>query len=417
MTSSPFIESLDKQFNALLTGMNGRGAHRQAAWDRFKEMGLPTRKSEEWKYTHIIPYLKADITPRAKKEDAPFIGRGVVPELKDSAYYFVNGFARFQDDDVVRSIRTYQDSIETKNPFGDPFVEMNRALATDGAFIHVKAAEVLHEVIYVPFITSTEGTAGRWLDSYVNHVRIDDEAEAHVILHHIHQNPTAENMTNFVTRVSVGVNSVLQLYLIQNLRSEAIQLNHLEIELATASKVSTHTVNWGSKLSRNSLNIHMGGEGCEAHLYGLYNLNDHHHLDNRTLVDHAVPNCMSNELYKGILDEQATSVFNGKIIVRPDAQKTNAFQANPNILLSNEATINSKPQLEIFADDVKCTHGATVGHLDEDAMFYLRSRGLGHNNARHMLIQAFAEEVIEKIGVEPLRTYLSNQLDAELQIP
>lgn len=416
VTTTPFIEGLEKTFGAVLANVNGRSAYRQAAWNRFKEIGLPTRRSEEWKYTHIIPYLKP-FAPRMREEDAPFIGRGVIPELKDSAYYFVNGFARFSEPSTVRSNPSRYDSIEPANPFLDPFVELNRALATDGVVIDIPASSDLSDVIYVPFITSTEGVTGRWLDSYLNHIRVGDNARVRLIMHHIHQDAAAENMANFVTTVSVGENSSVELYLVQNLRSEAIQLNHIEVSLATSSKITTHTVNWGSKLSRNSLNIRMGGEGCEAQLFGLYNLNDHHHLDNRTLVDHAVPNCMSNELYKGILDEQATSVFNGKIIVRPDAQKTNAFQSNPNILLSNDATINSKPQLEIFADDVKCTHGATVGHLDEDALFYLRSRGLGHNDARHMLIQAFAEEVIEKITVEPLRTYLSNQLQAELQIP
>jgi Fe-S cluster assembly protein SufD len=246
---------------------------------------------------------------------------------------------------------------------------------------------------------------------------VGDNAFARVILHQIHQDATAENMTNFVTAITIGDNSSVEVYFVQNLKSASIQLNHTEAVIGASSTLTTHTVNWGSRLTRNSLNIRLDGEGSEAHLYGLYNLNAHHHLDNRTVVDHAVPNCMSNERYKGILDDHATSVFNGKIIVRPDAQKTNAFQSNPNILLSNDATINSKPQLEIFADDVKCTHGATVGHLDEDAMFYLRSRGLGHNDARHLLIQAFAEEVIAKISIEPLRLFLSNQLHAELQIP
>jgi Fe-S cluster assembly protein SufD len=167
---------------------------------------------------------------------------------------------------------------------------------------------------------------------------------------------------------------------------------------------------------RNNLNIVFDAEYCESHLYGLYCLKGQTHIDNHTVVDNVKPHCFSNELYKGIMDENATGVFNGKIFVRKDAQKTNAYQSNKNILLSENASVNTKPQLEIFADDVKCSHGCTVGSLDEEALFYLRSRGLNKENARSLLLRAFAIDILEKIQLEPIRSYVEKLISQRLEI-
>lgn len=426
MSSATFIESLERSFTDLLPQLNGTRELRQSAWDAFVQRGLPTRKWEEWKYSPIAALLKHGFTPRTQKQDAHFTGRGILPELKDSAEFFVNDFYRANAGaTTVTSSLTRSDSPAWPiNLDEDPFVSLNRALALDGAVINIEDSRHIERPIYLAFITgpahgglAQQAPTERWLDSYLNRIVVGNNAYVRIIVHIIHQDAEAENMGNMVSMIDIGDNSNVELAIVNNLRSDSIQLTHTEVSVGRSSTFTAHAVCWGSKFARNNLNIRLTGEDSEANLYGLYTLSDNHHLDNRTLVEHAVPNCLSNELYKGILDEKATSVFNGKIMVRPDAQKTNAFQSNPNILLSDDATVNSKPQLEIFADDVKCTHGATVGHLDEEALFYLRSRGLGQRDARHLLIEAFAEEVLQKISVSALREHLSNQLHAELQIP
>jgi Fe-S cluster assembly protein SufD len=191
-------------------------------------------------------------------------------------------------------------------------------------------------------------------------------------------------------------------------------INYMEVYQERASRFDGFTLTTSCTLARNNLNVILNGEGSEAHLYGLYEIDGQEHVDNRTIMDHAVPNCFSNELYKGILRDKAEGVFNGKIIVRPDAQKTNAFQHNANLILSEDAAINAKPQLEIFADDVKCSHGATSGQLDEEHMFYLRQRGLGKEDAKALLTYAFASEIVEKITVPELSDYMDQELRGRL---
>ncbi len=184
-------------------------------------------------------------------------------------------------------------------------------------------------------------------------------------------------------------------------------------EAKSISKSTTITI--GGAITRNNLNITLDAEFCEAHLNGLYLLKGNQHVDNHTIADHAKANCYSNELYKGIMDDKSTGVFNGKIFVKPDAQKTNAFQSNKNVLLSKEATVNTKPQLEIFADDVKCSHGATTGQLDAESLFYLRSRGIGEAAAKRLLLHAFANDVIERIKIESLREILLAKIEERLK--
>ena len=212
----------------------------------------------------------------------------------------------------------------------------------------------------------------------------------------------------------VDENSRLEYYSIQNDKGNRYHFSHTEIYQKRSSRVNTYTFNLQGKLLRTNLHLIIDGEGIESHMYGLYLLTGNTLADNHTVVDHKKPNSFTNELYKGVMDENSKGVFNGKIFVQQIAQKTNAFQSNKNIILSDNATVNTKPQLEIFADDVKCSHGCTVGQLDDEALFYLRSRGVGEKAARSLLVHAFAIDILEHIKPLPLRNYVDQLISQRL---
>jgi Fe-S cluster assembly protein SufD len=219
---------------------------------------------------------------------------------------------------------------------------------------------------------------------------------------------------NIVNEVYIGENSHLEHYKLQRQQGEHYQNNFTQVFQESNTNVNQVTLTLDGKFVRNTLHFHMNGENCNTLLYGLYLLDGNQFVDNHTRVDHAKPNCFSDEKYKGILKDKSTAVFNGKIMVHLDAQKTNAYQRNQNILLSDEATVNTKPQLEIFADDVKCTHGATIGQLDEEPMFYLQSRGIPENVARKMLLNAFADDIAAKIKIPELVAILEEQIEKKI---
>ena len=217
-------------------------------------------------------------------------------------------------------------------------------------------------------------------------------------------------LSNIATDVIAAGNAIVNIYKIQNENENSFHLEKVNVQQEGSSRFNHHSMTFGGSIVRNDINSFLNGENCECHYYGLYLGNGKQHIDNHTFVDHAKPNCMSNELYKGILDGDARGVFSGKILVRPDAQKTNAYQSNKTILLSDKAVIDTKPQLEIFADDVKCSHGATIGRLDETAYFYIRSRGVPAEHAKSMLIRAFANDVIESVKIPELKEKLNHMI-------
>ncbi len=219
---------------------------------------------------------------------------------------------------------------------------------------------------------------------------------------------------NSVTEGTVDENSVLNYYMIQNNESNHIEFNHKQFVQKNSSRVNAYTFTLGGKLIRNNLNLILDGSNCDSHMNGVYLLKGDSICDNHTIADHTQPHSQSNELYKGALEGKSKAIFNGRIYVRPQAQKTNAFQSNRNILLSEDATIHTKPQLEIWADDVKCSHGCTSGQLDEEALFYLRTRGLGKDTAKAMLLFAFIGEVIDRIKIPALRNYVDQLVSDRL---
>jgi Fe-S cluster assembly protein SufD len=205
------------------------------------------------------------------------------------------------------------------------------------------------------------------------------------------------------------------LFKIQDENSKSFQVSRTQAEQRKNSVFTTYTVTTGGALVRNDINTLLNDEGCETHLFGLYLTDGEQHVDNHTLIDHAKPHCISNELYKGVLNDRSRAVFNGKVFVRPDAQKTNAYQSNKNILLTKDASVDTKPQLEIYADDVRCTHGATVGQLDDESVFYLRSRGIPKEHALIILIRAFADDIFENISIEPLHEHIQKLIFEKLK--
>ena len=225
-----------------------------------------------------------------------------------------------------------------------------------------------------------------------------------------------DSFTNGVMEIVADTDSLVEYYKIQNDGANASQVGTIHIRQIGKCYVHAVTVSLNGGMIRNNVNLIMEAERNEAHLYGLYLLKGHTHVDNHTMVDNTKPNCFSNEFYKGILDDSSAGIFNGKIFVRPDAQKTNAYQSNKNLLLSDNATVNTKPQLEIFADDVKCSHGCTIGQLDEEALFYLRTRGISKDHAQSMLLSAFAADIVEQIKPEPLRKYVEELIVERLAV-
>jgi Fe-S cluster assembly protein SufD len=289
----------------------------------------------------------------------------------------------------------------------ETFTAFNTAFVDDGAFIFIPKNTALQEVVHIINLTDVHD------ESAIIHPRnlivAEDGAEAEVVesFHALSENVYFNNL---VTEVFVGRNARLKHIKLQEENSLAYHISNSQVCQQRDSNYTTNNIDLGGRLVRNNLNIRLEGENCESHLYGYYMGFKNQLIDNHTFIDHAMPNCFSNELYKGILDDKSQGVFNGKILVRQDAQKTNALQSNKTLLLTNEASVNAKPQLEIFADDVKCTHGATIGQLDDEALFYLRARGISEDMAGAMLRHAFVADVLDNIEIDSIRKKLDHDI-------
>jgi len=287
------------------------------------------------------------------------------------------------------------------------FVALNTAFLDDGAYLKLPAGAIVPQPIHVLFITTS--AAGR----PVTHPRVlivlEPNSQASVVETYA-GDPDAAYFTNAVTEIVLGENAVLHHCKVQHESAAAYHIGSMQVRAGRSSTCASHSISLGGALVRNDIVAVLNGEGAECTLNGLYLADGQRLVDNHTTIDHAQPHCASREVYKGILADRARGVFNGKIVVRPDAQKTDAKQTNRALLLSADALINTKPQLEIFANDVKCTHGAAVGQLDDEAVFYLRSRGLGEAAARQLLIHAFAAEVLDRLSIEPIRARVEETL-------
>ena len=419
---------------------------RRAAMDRFGDLGFPTTKHEEWRFTNVAPIARTVFVPARLpwSTSAPddFAGVQVAAGswLKACARLtFVNGrFALKRADDLpagvtavsLREALSGGDSAAGPNELrarlarhasyqDHAFVALNTAFFEDGALISVPPNTVLEKPVALVFVSLPQVEPG--MTHPRNLVLVGAGAQATFIEIHIGFAPSDGSsavpyFTNAVTEVVAGENAIVDYTRIQQESEEAFHVGILQVEQGRSSSVTTHSIALGGRLDREEVRAVLNGEGAEALLHGLYVIGGRQHVDNHTLIDHAKPHCASREVYKGVLDGHAGGVFNGKIAVRKDAQKTDSKQSNKNLLLSENATINTKPQLEIYADDVKCTHGATIGQIDPEAVFYLRSRGIGLAEARNLLIQAFANDVLDRIKFEPLRASLRETLGACLHL-
>ncbi|RMG65660.1 MAG: Fe-S cluster assembly protein SufD, partial [Calditrichaeota bacterium] len=294
----------------------------------------------------------------------------------------------------------------------EPFAALNTAFSGDGLFLHVRENVAVREPLHVLYL-SLPGE-----QEFTVHPRnlivLEPNAQFKVFESYVAQQESVY-FTNVLNEIVVGADSRLEWIKLQDESTSAYHISWTQVVQARNSYLSSVNLDFGSRLARNNLNVRLADEHCETHLWGVYLGDGAQLVDNHTFIDHAMPNCFSNELYKGILAGRARGVFNGKILVRRGAQKTNALQSNKTLLLTNDCEIDAKPQLEIFADDVKCTHGATIGQLDEDAYFYLRARGLGAETARALLRYAFLADVLENVTLEQLRERLDGLLFERLK--
>jgi len=301
------------------------------------------------------------------------------------------------------------------DPNARAFAALNTAFTHDGAFLLVPDGVVFERPLQILFVSVNDGPASQ--AATMSHPRTlivaGDRSQVQIVETYVSA-PGQKHFTNAVTEVVAGENAVVDHYKVEQESTDAFHIASMHIHAARGSNVSTHAFTLGGRIVRNDIVAVLDGEGAECTLNGLYLADGERLVDTHTTIDHAKPHCPSHEVYKGILGGRARAVFNGKIIVRIDAQKTDAKQTNRALLLSDNATINTKPQLEIFADDVKCTHGAAIGQLDEDAIFYLRARGLTFLEARDMLIHAFAGEILDRVKIEPLKAALEIELYAQL---
>lgn len=400
---------------------------RQSAFDRFRLLGFPSIKNEDWKYTNIGRFLKEDYVLEGPGAAAEALSKAAgaalpkgaeIPGLKGYRVALANGVWDGQvaggplpkGIEIRRVAEAKQDAALAgyfeNGKWGNlPFANLNTALFTDGLFIRVSG--VVEEPLHIVHFYSADHN----LMLQPRHVWVvAPNAELTVIESVVSAGGEAKIWVNGLTEVIAGRDAKIDHTVIQAASGGARLVHHTTARQKKGSLYNNYTFTFpGADLVRNDLQARLEEDHTETHLYGLYLTAGHQLVDNHTLVDHQKPHCFSNELYKGVLLEQSTGVFNGKVYVHPDAQKTNAFQQNNNLVISKKATIDSKPELEIFADDVKCSHGSTVGQFSEEALFYLRARGIAEETAKAMLITAFAFDVTEKIKVPAVEAYI-NQL-------
>lgn len=429
------IEYFKEHFDQFQEENSGSGLRsvRQKAFDSFARLGIPERH-EEWKYTRISGLFNKEyqfpvnpVTTSLSQQD--FDAVRLPGHEKANELVFVNGIFSFPLSNI-RSLKQlvvmpleeaatseYNDIISKHLGHSSWYLKdginaLNTAFVNNGVFVHVKKGQIVEHPVYVYNIT--EARTGNILAQPRSLVHVAENAQVQLVETYSTFG-LDESFTNQVMEIVVEENARMEYYKIQNDTSRSNQVSTTHIRQIGKSYTHTMTISLDGGLVRNNLNVVLDAEHCEAHLYGLYLPKGQSHIDNHTLVDNVKPNCFSNEFYKGIIDDNATGVFNGKIFVQPQAQKTNAYQSNKNILLSDAASVNTKPQLEIFADDVKCSHGCTVGRLNEEGLFYLQSRGISEKIARSLLLHAFAVDILEHIKPVAIRAYVDKLISERLE--
>ncbi len=404
--------------------------HRKSAFAFFERTGLPGSKHEEYRFTPITKNIEKNFIWNNKQTTSSIksVEDFLIPDLDSNILVFINGSysealskiispenevkiktlsQAFKSDSTT--IASYLDTV--LHPESDPFAAINAAFWQEGLFIHVPENTNVSKPVFILHLNDSGENQVISQTKILGIIEKGSQLSVVEKFNSIGSNPVFHN---FSEEWILKEKSHLEYCKVQNDAGKSYQVANTTIHQSDNSLLNTFTLTLNGQLVRNNLAIIIDGEHCESHFYGLYLVNGNTLADNHTVVDHKKPNSFSNEMYKGIMDGNAKGVFNGKIFVRPHAQKTNAFQSNRNILVSDSATINTKPQLEIWADDVKCSHGCTSGQLDEEALFYLRSRGISATIAKAMLLYAFASEVLAPIQNETLKSYLNNLIAERL---
>ncbi len=405
---------------------------KEMAYNNFVALDMPHTKLENWRFTDIGKWLEHDYThywaPPAGQIDIEKLFQCELPEMDTYTVIQYNGWflSRASDMTVLengliigslhKAFTAYPDIIgkhfgnytdTTKNALQ----ALNTAFALDGIFVYVPDKVIVEKPIQIiNIINSDKNTV-----VHPRNLFIAGKNSQLTIVHCDHSVNHKNSFINSLSEVFLDDNARIDHYKMQNKDADSALFTTINAQLEKEARFSTNTLILNGGLIRNNISVKLNGKGAEADLKGLYLVDRKQHVDNQVFVHHAAPECSSNQLYKGIIDDDARAVFNGRILVAKDAQKTAAYQANNNIMLTDTAQVNSQPQLEIYADDVRCSHGSTVGQLDPEAMFYLRSRGICEHSARMLLMYAFASEVVDKIGIEALRTRMDNMVSKRLK--
>lgn len=429
---------LSPAFNDLLQlgrqkEIEGKLSHLQTeALNYFEERGLPTKKDEDWKYTDLSHLIDKQWTPAEtlpiRKISRDDVLNHLVEGLKMNILVFVNGQYEKERSVIVEKNESilittlqearinYPDLVDKY--FGEvaPFkttglTALNTALANDGAFLYVPKGKQMEHPVY---ILSFNGHEEENIFVQMHHVIVLQQGAHANIVEATFALEGKESWLNVITESKVAANAHLNYYKLMDSDNATTETAISEFNQDRDSLCNSYNFSLNGGLIRHDVNYKFNEPNGEAHMYGIYLPTSGEHFDNHTFVDHAMPNCFSNELYKGIIQGNGRAVFNGKVMVREDAQKTNAYQSNKNILLSKTARVDTKPQLEIFADDVKCSHGATVGQMDEEAIFYLRSRGISEEDAKGLMTEAFTAEVLETFPNLEIKQFFQDRVRAKL---
>lgn len=429
-STAPYLADFDAFSQARGVEAPTVQALRRTAIDRFSEVGFPTLRDEEWRFTNVAPIARGRFA-RTKPNDevvaraaavlaerggfrehqfrlvfidghsVPSLAR--IPALPEGVFVGSLAAALAERPDLVTAHLGRQAKIGRH-----AFSALNSAFFADGAFVHVPKAIVVAEPLHLIFLASGDSSAAYPRNLFV----LGENAQATIV--ETYEGLGGVSFTSAVTEIVAGPGAVLDHVKVQREDTQAFHVGHFALRQERASRIDSCSISIGAALARNDFEAVLDGEGADCILNGLYLVEGRQVVDHHMRVEHAKPHCTSHELFKGILDGKGRAVFNGLIFVHKGAQKTDAKQSNRNLLLSRDAIANSNPQLEIFADDVRCTHGSTVGQLDDDAVFYLRSRGIGEEAARSLLTYAFASDLVERLKVEPVRRELAEFLYARL---
>ena len=407
-------------------------ATRLQAIQNFEKEGFPTKKDEEWKYTSLKSIFKKDLSLFPETDTSiefNDIKEYILNDIESYTLIFIDGvfnsfLSKTTHDDcdvcVLSSALTrpkykmivdnYFNTIAKDN---NSLTELNTAFSREGAFINVPKNTIVEKPIQI--LNFSTGKEREVMLQPRNLVVVGENSHVQIIERHqnLSENTT---VTNSVTEIFAHKRAIVDFYKIQDDTKDSSMIDSTFVSQKQQSVASVHTYSFGGKITRNNLEFYHEGEHITSNLNGISILHDKQHVDNHTLVNHKFPNCESHELYRGIYDDKSTGVFNGKVLVQQAAQKTNAFQQNNTILVSDGATINAKPQLEIFADDVKCSHGCTIGQLDESALFYMQSRGIPKKEAKALLLFAFGNDVVEKIKIPQLKSRITKLIAKNLKV-